>query len=82
MRKQLQDKNLMYEHCDQITRRGLDQSRIDEWNKWKEFFAVRIVRGDDLKKLLQFMAAVDRVHERRVHEGGYTKFAHSIESRI
>ena len=53
VRKQLQGKNLNYTKCDAITRRGLDESREKEWSKWREFFAVHLVRGEEMRKLLR-----------------------------
>ena len=48
----MQGKNLRYQDCDPTTRAGLDESRLKEWQKWKDFFAVKFVRGAELKTSL------------------------------
>ena len=52
-RKQKAGKTLNYNKCDATTQRGLDASRKVEWDKWKEFNAGELLRGELLKELLR-----------------------------
>ena len=52
-KKQAAGKNLNSQKCDETTRAGLDGSRKTEWEKWKQFDAGTIVRGDSLHELVQ-----------------------------
>ena len=51
-RKEEQGKTLNYEQCDEATRSGLDESRSNEWEKWKKFDAGAI-KGQELENLLR-----------------------------
>ena len=43
---------MKYEKCDATTRAGLDFARATEWDKWKQFNAGKIIRGDLLRELI------------------------------
>ena len=43
---------MVYDKCDSVTRAGLDVSRNTEWQKWLDFNAGKVIRGDLLKELI------------------------------
>ena len=51
-RKQMAGKNLKYENCDAVTRKGLDNSRVKEWKKWMDFSAGVVLEKETLDELV------------------------------
>ena len=51
-KKKAVGKQVNYEIETEETRKGIDGSRRDEWEKWQKFMAVRPTEGDELKQLL------------------------------
>ena len=51
-KKKAVGKQFNYEMETEETRKGIDGSRKDDWEKWQKFMAVRPVEGDELKQLL------------------------------
>ena len=51
-KKKAVGKQFNYEMETEETRKGIDGSRRDEWEKWQKFMAVRPIEGDELKQLL------------------------------
>jgi hypothetical protein len=72
-------KNLTFHKCDETTQAGLLESRRTEWQKWKEFNAGTLVRGPELRRLLDQghkpiplqWVDVDKNEHMRRHGGQY-----------
>ena len=52
-RKEAAGKNLNYSTADDATRKGLDASRVKEWDKWKRYYVPHTVKGKELQDLLR-----------------------------
>ena len=51
-KKKATGKQFNYELETEETRKGIDGSRRDEWEKWQKFMAVKPIEGNELKQLL------------------------------